>query len=63
MEDNINTFPESENDQLSEKDHPLTESQQNTLEWALSFLHWYEKKYQKKHYLHPMWEENTSDEH
>jgi len=54
MEDIINTFPESENDQLSEKEL-------NTLEWALSFLHWYEKKYKKQHYLHPPQQSDVLD--
>jgi hypothetical protein len=33
---------------------PLSEEDLNTLEWALSFLHWYEKKYKKQRYLHPL---------
>jgi len=45
-----------------DEEKQLSEANLNTLEWALSFLHWYEKKYQKKHYLHPL-EENISDEH
>jgi len=48
---------------MEENEEKLSEENLNTLEWALSFLHWYEKKYKKQHYLqHPQPDVLDSDE-